>query len=146
MPQTWIFQGKPEIWDVVAGVNRLPKINWGVRQYKDEIKVGDSVYIWVSGRNAGIVALARVTSSPDFYTDSAEEKALYPGGPPRKFQGKQLRVYLDIDRILRRRIARLELVNHPILGDLSILKMPQATNFRVSAQQAHQLDLIAKER
>jgi predicted RNA-binding protein with PUA-like domain len=144
MPKTWIFQGKPEIWDVVAGVNQLEEFNWGVRQFADEIDEGDSVYIWVSGRNGGIVALARVISKPEYHADCAAELELYPDGPPQKFQGKQLRVYLKIVRPLR--IARAELVNHPILGDLSILQMPRATNFKVTPEQARRLELLANER
>jgi predicted RNA-binding protein with PUA-like domain len=146
MPNAWIFQGKPEIWDVQAGVNQLGTLNWGVRQYKNEIHVGDEVFIWVCGKASGIVALARVTRGPDHYNDNPEELALYPGGPPRKFQGEQLRVYLGIEKVLRPMIARTELLDHPTLSDLSILKMPQGTNFRVSPQQAHQLKLIVDGR
>jgi hypothetical protein len=32
MHKTWSFQGKPEIWEVVAGVNRLETFNWSVRK------------------------------------------------------------------------------------------------------------------
>src|SRR5713101_231717 len=108
MPNAWIFQGRPDIWDVRAGVNRFETTNWGVRQFKDEIHVGDDVFIWVSGKASGIVALARITCEPGYYTDSPEELALYPAGPPRKFQGKQLRVYLAVDKVLSPRIARTE--------------------------------------
>jgi len=30
MSKAWIFQGKPEIWDVRAGVNQFETMNWGV--------------------------------------------------------------------------------------------------------------------
>jgi predicted RNA-binding protein with PUA-like domain len=145
MTNTWIFQGSPEIWDVVAGVSKLKRPNWSVRQHKDEIKAGDKVYIWVSGRSAGIVGIATVTSAPGYYADSVEEIALYPGGPPSKFQGRQLRVYLNIDDDLTtRRIARLQLLNHPILKDLDIIRMPRGTNFRITPQQAGELESIAQ--
>jgi predicted RNA-binding protein with PUA-like domain len=146
MANTWIFQGKPEIWDVPGGVNRLETFNWGVRQFEDEIHEGDDVFIWVSGRGAGIVALATVTCEPGYYSDRPEEIALYPGGPPLKFQGRQLRVYLRREKVMNRRITRSELREHPSLRDLSILAMPQATNFRVSADQAQELRAIADER
>jgi predicted RNA-binding protein with PUA-like domain len=146
MANTWIFQGNPEIWDVRAGVNQLGTMNWGVRQFKNEIHLGDDVFIWVSGRDAGIVALATVTSPQGEYVDSTAETALYPGGPPPKFRGKQLRVYLRIDKVLTRRITRLELLQHPTLSDLTVLTMPRGTNFRVSARQAQELRSIADER
>ena len=146
MTNTWIFQGNPEIFDVNVGVNQLKRLNWGVRQHKNEIKEGDQVYIWISGRNAGIVAVATITSSPGYYTDGPDEVELYPGGPPPKFQGRQLRVYLRINNVLRTRITRLELLSHPILRDLAILRMPRATNFWVSPQQARGLESIVNER
>jgi hypothetical protein len=139
MPRTWIFQGRPEIWDVVAAARQLDKFNWGVRQHKDEIDVGDRVSIWVSGKDAGIVAVARVVSSPDHVIDNEEELKHSPAGPPDKFKGKQLRVCPAVDRRLTPRITRAELLDHPVLKDLSILKMPLGTNFSVSDRQAREL-------
>lgn len=146
MANTWIFQGNPEIFDVSAGVNLLKRLNWSVRQHKNEIEEGDQVYIWISGRNAGIVATATVTSSPSYYTDTPEETKLYPDGPPPEFQGSQLRVWLRIDNVLTRRITRFELLDHPVLSNLTILAMPRATNFRVSSQQGRELESIVQRR
>jgi predicted RNA-binding protein with PUA-like domain len=147
MTNAWIFQGSPKIWDVVAGVNQLKQPNWSVRQHKAGIKVGDKVYIWVSGKDAGIVAIATVTSQPGYYADTPVEIGLYKGTkPPIEFQGKQLRVYLNIDVVLTRRITRTELLNHPTLQDLVILRMPRGTNFRVTPQQAHELEVIGNGR
>ena len=63
MSNTWIFQGKPEIWNGTAGVE-LTDIHWVVRQHENDIQVGDRVYIWQSGADAGIIATATVTSGP----------------------------------------------------------------------------------
>jgi hypothetical protein len=75
-----------------------------------------------------------------------KEITLYPGGPPPKFQGEQLRVMLHINTRLSRRITRTELLNHPALRDLSIIKMPQGTNFKVSDEQAGHLASLASAR
>jgi hypothetical protein len=98
----------------------------------------------VSGQNAGIVAVATVTSLPQYISDTQKEITLYPGPPP-KFQGEQLRVMLHINKPLSRRITRTELLNHPVLRDLSIIKMPQGTNFKVSDEQAEHLASLASE-
>jgi predicted RNA-binding protein with PUA-like domain len=106
MPNTWIFQGNPEIWDVEAGVRQLERFNWGVRQHEKEIQMGDRVFIWISGRDGGIVAVAKVASSPAHIADNEDEVRLYPSGPPRKFRGEQLRVYLDLEKRLKPQIKR----------------------------------------
>jgi hypothetical protein len=146
MSRTWIFQGKPEIWDVVSGVHQLDQFNWGVRQHKDEIGVGDHVFIWVSGKDAGIVAAAKVVSPAAYIADNEEELKRYPAGPPDKFKGKQLRVLLAIDKRLTPRITRGELLNHPLLKELSVLKMPLGTNFSVSDRQARELESMVDGR
>lgn len=77
---TWIFQGSPKIWNVAAAVASLSQIDWVVRQHKGEIVPGDRVFIWESGDNAGIVAVARVILPPMSIEDSPEELKFYPDG------------------------------------------------------------------
>jgi len=138
MPSTWIFQGKPEIWDGTAGVE-LIDIHWVVRQHKGDIQPGDTVYIWQSGPEAGIIAVATVTSPPALSEDSEAEIELYPDGPPPDFQGKQIRVNLHVDRSLLPQITKAELLDHPVLRNLRIIRNPRGTNFLVSDEQAAEL-------
>jgi hypothetical protein len=139
---TWIFQGRPETWDVSRGVNSLTDIHWVVRQYGSDIKTGDRVYIWESGDKAGIVATATVTSLPTLSEDDAAEVKLYPGGPPTEFKGKQLRVSLHIDRVVLPRLKKTELQKHPTLKSLNIIRNPRGTNFKVSAEQVGPLESL----
>ena len=141
MSNTWIFQGKPEIWDGTAGVE-LTDIHWVVRQHKKDIQVGDIVYIWQSGEDAGIIAIATVTSLPTLSEDTSDEIELYPDGPPSDFQGKQMRVTLHVDRILATRLTKSELQDHPVLRNLRIIRNPRGTNFAVSAEQVAELTNI----
>ncbi len=61
MPQTWIFQGNPDAFDIdgylAAGLDR---ITWGMRQRSAEVRVGDRVYIWRAAgaqkADSGIIA------------------------------------------------------------------------------------------
>lgn len=71
--QSWIFQGKPDLFDIdgylAAG---LPRITWLVRQNAKKVAIGDEVFIWCSAgssrgkeaKPAGIVAHAAVASLP----------------------------------------------------------------------------------
>ena len=142
MSNTWIFQGKPEIWDGTAGVE-LTDIHWVVRQHKNDIQVADTVYIWQSGTDAGIVATSTVTSPPTLSEDTPDEIELYPDGPPPDFQGKQIRVALHVDRVLPTRLTKIELLNHAVLQNLRIIRNPRGTNFAVSDEQAAALTNLA---
>ena len=53
--KTWIFQGNPQIYDVSVAIKSLDKFHWSVRQHKADIKIGDLVYIWVSGPDGGLL-------------------------------------------------------------------------------------------
>jgi hypothetical protein len=55
-------------------------------------------------------------------------------------------VYLDLEKRLNPRIKRSELLSHQILGGLSILRMPRATNFSVTAHQARELESMVRSR
>ncbi|MEJ2376152.1 MAG: EVE domain-containing protein [Pseudolabrys sp.] len=99
MSNAWIFQGRPEIWDGIAGV-KLTDIHWVVRQHKDDIRLGDTVYVWQSGADAGIIAIATVRSLPALSEDTEAEVELYPDEPPPDFQGKQMRVNLHVETVL----------------------------------------------
>lgn len=65
----WIFQCNPDAIgknvDIETAIrDRHPFFQeWRLSQYKDEIKKGDKAIIWVTGKNARMVALADITSN-----------------------------------------------------------------------------------
>jgi len=61
---TWIFQSNPELFDLPAALAELSELTWVAREHVHEIMPGDTVYLWESGRDAGIVARARVMTAP----------------------------------------------------------------------------------
>jgi 5-methylcytosine-specific restriction enzyme B len=146
LANSWIFQGRPETWNVNVGVRTLRRINWVVRRYKDKIAPGDRVFVWEAGAESGIVATATVISAPACIEDSPGEAELYPQGPPPGFQGKQLRAAIEIEKVLNPRIRKTELLRHPLLKDLSIIRSAQGTNFSVTHDQAIQLEALAGSR
>lgn len=147
MPQNanaWIFQGNPGIWDVSGGLSALR--HWVVRQHRKEIKSGDLAYIWESGAKAGIVAVAAVTSDPVIASDTPAEIELYRDRPPPGHQGDQLRVNIRIEHVLKPRLSKPDLKEHPILRELGILRNPRGTNFRVTPEQAAALEALVSGR
>jgi hypothetical protein len=61
--RTWIFQGNPDRFDIDGFLKQnVGQLSWLVSRYKDDIGIGDTVYLWRSGGDAGIVGEAEVMS------------------------------------------------------------------------------------
>lgn len=146
MANGWIFQGKPEIWDVRTGVLTLSHIHWVVRQHANKIGKSDTAFIWISGKDSGVVAVADILSNPTPAMDAAAEIALYPAGPPANFRGQQLRVELGIKKTFKNPIKKTELLRDPLLKDLRILRNPRGTNFALTPTEHAKLSTMARTR
>ena len=116
--------------------------HWEVRQHAKEIKAGDRAFIWEAGPDAGIVAVAIVKSDPAPMEDTPEEAKFYPNGPPLEFQGKRLRVRVEVVQEITPIIHRSLLVKDPILKDLKIIRNPRGTNFSITEEQVDKLDAL----
>ncbi|MCM3239590.1 EVE domain-containing protein [Heyndrickxia oleronia] len=119
----WIFQGNPKVFDVDTYILENDVVEWSVRQkqYLDEIKNGDNIFIWRSDggdkNTGGIIAFTEAVSDP--------------------FEGEtdfQVRL-----KILERRLSpeegmllRHELKEIPETMNLLIFKMRNSTNYRLS--------------
>ena len=137
----WIFQSNPDYYDLAGAISELAEITWAVNQYKKKIHAKDRVYLWESGKDAGILAVATVLSDPDhIYDDDSERKFIRNA---EKFSEEKLKVPLRIDYILSERIRRTDLLDHPVLKSLEVITFPNATNFAVNEEQAQILnDLV----
>jgi MoxR-like ATPase len=133
----WIFQANPAYFDLGRAAKDLSGLTWEVKQYSDEIKAGDRVFLWESGKEAGVVALATIQSDPTTLTMPSNE-APYVRDAGR-FEASALRVQLKLDELLANRLTRRDLLNLPGLRELSILRGPQGTNFRVAPSEAEVL-------
>lgn len=109
-----------------------------------EITVGDRVYLWTAGANGGVLAVATVIDEPSV---RPAEPALRPFmRDPAALDGDQPRVGLYVEHVLRRPILRSDLLAHPVLRNLAVIRIRQGTNFRVTAEQAEALaHLVAPE-
>ena len=64
-PSAWIFQANPKIYNAVGAVEDHDKLTWSVYQHRKQIKEGHKVYIWISGRDAGIIASGTILCDPE---------------------------------------------------------------------------------
>jgi len=137
----WIFQSNPKFYDLEKDLEDITEddmvnFNWTVNQHANEIRTGDVTYLWTSGKNAGILAVATVLSDP-YYVPEIDGGFI---SDKKKAEGKQQWVNLRIDYILPKRIRRDDLVDHPTLGSMQVIRRPQGTNFAVTKEQAQILD------
>ena len=107
-PTVWIFQGNPDRYDVLNALSDEEignSIHWLVNQHKQKIKKGHIALIWMSGKEAGIYAIARIETNPRQLAEFPAEKKYWTGNEEREVAN---RVRLTVIR---------RLINNPILKE-----------------------------
>jgi predicted RNA-binding protein with PUA-like domain len=144
----WIFQANPKEYDVLnalADEKVGDKIHWYVGQHKGKIVKGHIALIWMSGKEGGVYAVAKILSNPEETEEYPEEKKYWIN--TTKETTKLLRVKLKvIKRLINYPIFRNELKNIPQLKNLSILKFAQGTNFPVTSEEWKILSKLITDR
>ena len=128
----WIFKASPDQYRLDERLkDKEPKIQWRVTRYKDEIKTGDTVFLWRTGKDRGICAVMNVDSNPEDKNELESEQ---------KF-------YVERDTLVRTRVAgtlthRIDCISSlalkvtPGLENLSVFSgYQQATNFKVMPEE-----------
>ena len=143
---TWLFQGNPDLFDVDGYLTADSEtVSWLVRQYGDQVAIGDTVFIWKSiGATkaiSGVVAECRIASLPEVCLPDAASAPYWKDDSMWK---PEPRVELLVIRVARAKevLKREWLKADPILRSLPIFKMAQATNFLVAEPLASRLRSI----
>jgi len=137
---TWIFKASSEFSDVRSAVRTLRELTWLVQQHKEQIKLGDRVYLWESGPRGGIIGLAEVSEPPRIQPEPKEQLLFIRNS--EKFRGDRLRVKIRLLKLIEPAIQRTYLSSRAEFATLSILRRPRATNFRVTREEAKALEGI----
>src|ERR1051325_2217255 len=109
---SWIKQANPDYFDILAAARQLPEITAEIRQHRNEIRVGDRFYYWMTGRDAALVAFGDVLTNPASCGQLPEEKQFNRGDS--RFDSTELRVRVRMHP-LAAPIPRADLISHPIL-------------------------------
>jgi len=135
MKNSWIFQGNPERFDVISYLKESGKKEWSANQNRSDMRVGDDVYFWKSGDNAGIYAYGSIISEP---------KERDKKDPEIKFGnwsvGIKIEKYLGDDYISKE-----------IFGENSVLKrskimvQPQGTNFLLTQKETNEVKQLMED-
>jgi EVE domain len=146
--RTWIFQAHPGQFDIDRFLAAPPhECKWLVSRYESEIEVSDRVFIWRAIGNgdrslAGIIAEAEITeraipqsddsTSRDFWFDWSEATRI------------DNRAVIRFVRVAAQgqHLVRADIMADPMLSQMDIVKVSNATNFKVSDQEASRLQSL----
>jgi|GEM_PF-772865 len=124
----WIFQGNPKYYDFEEALYKNVIKDWMVSAHKKEIKPGDKVIIWITGKNAGCYALAEVMSKPKKIKYSSDEE-FWKGE-----HKNELKAEIKITHnFVKNPITKEQIANINELSDLKIGN--QGTNFQATEKQ-----------
>jgi len=132
----WIFQANPNRYDVLNALSdpEIQQHRWQVNQHKKNINKGDIALIWMSGKEAGIYAVAEIASDPSIMGEPPSEEKYWTSSHDKGV--KRLRVDLFNKAVLiNSPIYRNELKELDLLRNMSILKVAQGTNFPVTLDE-----------
>lgn len=133
--KSWFFQCRPDFFDLQGALQELDHLTWLVKQHKQDIKKGDLVFLWESGKEAGIVALGNVVSEVEKIEQDPQE--LVFNLDSTKFSSLQDRVRIKVNQVLEHKLTKEGVKEYPELSDLSILHFAQGTNFKVKEYEAN---------
>lgn len=139
-PSAWMFQGNPKRYDIVRAIEDLDKMTWAVSQYNHQIRKGDKVYIWKSGKDGGIISSGTILCDPETKQPNLNDQ--YARGTPLNTK-PYLAVDIQIEKKLTdKMVARQTLLSDERTKKLEILTFPRGTNFRVTEEEATVIESI----
>ena len=138
----WLFQGSPARYDIDRAVSELERLTWTTSQHASEIKAGHRVFLYRTGQEAAVIALATVESNPAEIPEPDSELAYWRDASDDS-AGTGTKVWLRIDRIVEPPVTRDTLLADRNLRDLANLRvrerhqLPSATRARVTTSLTH---------
>jgi hypothetical protein len=127
----WIFQANPKAYDIDAAVAELSEIWWRAPQHTAELRPGDPVAIWKSGKEAGVVAVGRLASEPQVVPMTPEEQRFIASESEDDDESTRVLVrLLRCDPVSKDRVGALA-----DLSDHQIIRAPMGTVFALDDSQ-----------
>jgi len=132
---TWMFQCNPKRYDLLAAARKGFSDQWSMKQHRDTVAVGDRVYFFISGPEAGIYVVAQVVSP------------VYEVAEPDEFGRYKVDVEYEafVDPYLPRSVLT-DAATEPIPASYAPFRGLQQTNFLVPPEVAERLDALTAPR
>jgi putative restriction endonuclease len=133
----FVFQGNANNYDIDTYLTRERFIYWRAPRLSHEIRIGDQIVIWRSGRLQGAVALGHITELPNAIMNLEHPEALGVDlwrDSQNVDSTKRAGISIDEVRLSigEGMVTREVCKNDPILKQNAIITNPQGTVFRLS--------------
>lgn len=135
--RAWVFQAVPRHFDLIEALKHIRIFRWSVNQFHDEIRAGHDVFLWLAGRDGGMVARGTILTNPQSMPDAPEELPFIKEADDGEVK---LRVAIEVDMVFKVPIKRATLQSHPVLSSVVLLQRARGTNFPLTKNQAESLD------
>jgi len=137
--KTWIFQWNPKVWggdEFLHDKSPGDSSDWSVNQYRAEVAAGDRMLFWRAGKDSGIYAIATIVGR---LFERAPEDRVNPNAQ------SEWAVDFRFDELLDPPVLKTELLAHPTLKGLRVIRFPNATNFPVDSDQWEALEQLLRK-
>jgi 5-methylcytosine-specific restriction endonuclease McrBC GTP-binding regulatory subunit McrB len=141
----FILQGNPKKFNIDEYLSSNIDIFWTASRFANDMSIGDIVYIWRSGQNAGAIARGTITVLPQTIKQLKESEYLgedlwRENSEPE--ETKNVGIQLETFRLTEDAgmLGRKELKQDGTLKNALIIKSPQGSVFKLSKNEAHRLD------
>ncbi len=144
---SWVFQADPKRFDIDGFLATGPAaMAFLVTRGAKDMRVGDTVYIWraIGGGDeklSGVLAQAEMIAEPVTRPDHPLSKSFW--AVPTEVDEPAIRAELRFVRIaLKDRLKRGWLADDPVLKNMTIIRQPAATNFRLTDAEATRMSAV----
>ena len=129
----WLFQGNPKYYRIVDAIKDFEQMPWLVTRYAKDMAIGDGGLLWIAGDRAGIYAIAEIVETPRMWESRPdigywiETSKLTPTSLHSKIR--------FTSKLVDKPLLRSDLLNDEVLKNLTVIRAPNSTNFKISAEQ-----------
>ena len=114
----WLFQGNPKYYRILDGIRDFTQMPWLVTRYAKEMQLGDGVLVWMSGKDAGVYAIAEIIESPKLMPELPDSGYWLDKS---RLGDKPFATLRFTDKLLERPMLRSDLKQDPVLKSLTVL-------------------------
>jgi hypothetical protein len=129
----WIFQTNPTRYDLLErATTSTSEETWAMNQHRKVVAIGDSIYFYVSGSNAGIYVKGHVSSPLDELQNNDSFG--------------RWKVGVTFEALIEPPVTRNELLEDTVLSGVQVFTRSQGTNFIVTDEEALNIELLISDR
>jgi DNA polymerase III delta prime subunit len=136
VPNYWVFQGSPKIFDTVKAIEDNALETWSVHAHKTKIKVGDKVILWITGDQSGCYALAEVTSELFHSPEISNERKYYAKNPENDITSDKVKIKITHD-LTKRPVLKTDMKINSVFNNFK--GGNQGTNFSATESEYNAL-------